>query len=104
MIRACAKALLLLAVATTATAAEPPAWVKESNEHAKVALETLARFQPEGATQVGVEGFDGQVMDLKPKLYKRQQRAIEEAIEELEQRLARATDPAVRQDLEIMIR
>ena len=102
MIRACAKALLLLAVATSA-AAEPPAWVKESNEHAKVALETLARFQPEGATQIGVEGFDGQVMDLEPKVYKRQQRAIEGAIKELEKRLAKATDPAVRQDLQIMI-
>lgn len=65
MIRASAKVLLLLTVAVPALAAAPPAWVRESNEHAKVALEVEARFAPEGATQIGVEGFDDQVTDLK---------------------------------------
>lgn len=104
MIRACAKVLLLLAVAVPARAAEPPAWVRESNEHARVALEVEARFAPEGASQIGVEGFDDQVTDLKPRVFKRSQQATLDAIKELQKRLERTTDPAVRQDLEIMIR
>jgi len=102
MIRAAAL-LLGLSVTVAATAAEPPAWVKESNEHARVALEVLARFQPEGATQVGLEGFDAEVVDLKPRVHERSQKATKAAIKELQARLAKATDPAVKQDLEILI-
>jgi len=103
MVRACAKVLLLFLVSGLATAAEPQAWVQESNEHAKVLLEVLARFGPEGATQIGVEGYDDQVADLKPKVYQRSQDATRDALKELQKRLGKATDSSVKQDLEIMI-
>jgi hypothetical protein len=88
---------------TAASGAELPAWVKESNEHAKVLLDVIAKFSPESASQFGVEGFDAEVSDLNKKVYERQRDATQDAIRELKKRLARATDPAVRQDLEIMI-
>jgi uncharacterized protein (DUF885 family) len=105
--RAFAKVLFPLLFAGAAGAAhaavEPPAWVKESNEHSLVLLHAIAQFAPEYASYLGVEGYDDQVTDLKPKVYERQQKAGEKVIKELKARLARATDPAVRQDLEIMI-
>lgn len=98
-------AAILLAGATAAPAASPaaPAWVQESNEHAKVLLEIIARFSPEGAGSLGMEGFDAGVTDLQPRRHQRYQAAIEDAIETLEKRLAKASHPAVKQDLEIMI-
>ena len=102
--RATAKFLLLFVFSGLATAAGPPAWVRESNEHAKVLLEVMARFSPEDATQVGVEGYDDQVTDLKPKVFQRSQDATRGALKELKARLAKATDRSVKQDLEIMIR
>lgn len=103
MIRAAATLLLCLASTLAIAATEPPAWVRESNEHAKVALDVVVKFSPEGATQLGVEGYDDQVVDLKPKLFERSQKATKDAIKELKARLAKAQNPAVRQDLEIMI-
>jgi uncharacterized protein (DUF885 family) len=102
MIRAAATLLLCLS-ATIAAAAEPPAWVKESNEHAKIALEVLVKFSPESASQLGVEGYDDKITDLKPKVFERSQKATRDAAKELRARLAKATDPAVKQDLEILV-
>jgi hypothetical protein len=102
MIRTAAKVLLFLFVGA-ASAAEPPTWVKESNDNAKILLDVLAKFGPEGATQLGVEGYDEQVSDLRPKVYERQRDATKDAIKQLKARLDKASDPAVRQDLEIMI-
>jgi hypothetical protein len=36
----------------------PPAWVAESNKHAQVLLEILAKYSPESASVFGVDGFD----------------------------------------------
>jgi uncharacterized protein (DUF885 family) len=99
-------AVLLLLVSVAAEAApakEAPAWVKESDAHAQVLLQSIAEFQPEYASYLGLEGYDDKVVDLKPKIYQRQKAATEKALKELKKRLAEAKDPAVRQDLEIMI-
>ena len=95
--------ILLLLVAGAAGAVETQAWVKESNENAKILLDSIAKFAPEFASQLGVEGYDDQVTDLKPKNYERGQEAGREALKKLKARLQKATDPAVRQDLQIMI-
>jgi hypothetical protein len=92
-----------LFVAGTASAAEPPAWVKESNEHAMVVLEALVKFSPESASQLGVEGYDEQVADLKPKIYERSRDVSKAVLKDLKARLAKTTDPTVRQDIEILI-
>lgn len=94
----------VLLTAGAAGAAETPAWVKESNEHATYVLKSIAEFQPEFASYLGVEGYDDRIVDLKPKVFERSQAAGRKVVKELKARLAKATDPAVRQDLEIMIK
>lgn len=104
MTRATATFLLLFLISgAAAAAAAPPAWVAESNGHARVLLDVLVRFSPESATQLGVEGYDDQVADLKPKIYQRSRDATRDALKELRKRLDQAQDPIVRQDLEILI-
>src|SRR6185503_8995840 len=49
-----------------AALAAPPEWVKRSNEHARVLLEVDAKFGPEGAGRIGVEGVDEAISDLSP--------------------------------------
>jgi len=78
-------------------------WVEESNRNAQVLLEVMARFNPEFAGQMGVEGVDENVIDLKPGLDERSAAAIAAAEEELKARLAKATHPKVRQDLHILV-
>ncbi len=82
----------------------PPAWIARSNENAKVLLQTVARFEPEAASQVGVEGFDEQIVDMKRGVNERSRQATRIAIDELKRRLAQERDPLVRQDLEITIK
>src|SRR5688500_19751343 len=77
--------------------------VQESNENAQVLLDSIADFAPEFASYLGVEGHDDQGADLKPRAYERGRDATEKADKERKARRAKATDPAVRQDLEIMI-
>jgi hypothetical protein len=84
--------------------AQLPAWVVRSNENTQVLLAVLARFGPEGAAQIGVSGFDDQIIDLKPKINERANQATREAIQVLRGRLATEKDPLVRQDLEILIK
>ena len=86
-----------------AAAATAPAWVAESDANAQVLLDVVARFSPESAAQIGVEGHDQEVTDLGPKIYQRRRDAGLKALKELQSRLGAAKDPAVRQDLEIMI-
>lgn len=95
---------LLLAVASILPAqAEQAAWVETSNEHAQVLLEVLATFNPETAGQLGVDGHDQRTIDLGPTIHARKQDATATAVAELESRLASATHPKVRQDLQILI-
>lgn len=95
-----------IGIAQRAPAPQPPApqaWVARSNENAKVLLQAVARFEPEAAGQLGVEGFDEQIVDLKPGVNERSRQAAREVIEELKRRRAQEKDPRVRQDLEILI-
>jgi hypothetical protein len=81
-----------------------PTWVQRSNEDAMVLLTSLARFEPESAAFFGVEGYDEQVLDLKPDYGKRRQEAVRKAMAELQSKLAAEKDPAVREDLQILIK
>lgn len=93
----------VLAVTVAALFAAPPEWVARSNQHARVALEPISRFAPEGAGQLGMEGYDENVLDLKPNLTGRVLEANREVLAELRKRLAEEKHPLVRQDLQIMI-
>ena len=96
--------LALLSIGPAAApAAAPAAWVDRSNENAPVLLEVMASYSPEGAGQLGVPGIDEQIFDLKPGFVERRLEALGHALAELRGRLAAEKDPAVQQDLEILI-
>ena len=78
-------------------------WVERSNENALYVLKAFARFNPENAASEGLEGFDDQVLDLKPRIYERGHAAVEEALKTLQARRSAEKDPLVRQDLDILI-
>ena len=103
-------AILLTAVCMSVTgtaiaaAASAHDWVAESNQHTQLVLEATARFNPEGSAQLGLEGLDDQVIDLKPQLYERQMAVANDIIAELRKRLEQTTHPLVRQDIQILIK
>ena len=87
----------------------PPAlaqddWVQKSNEHAQIVLEAVAKFSPESAGSIGVDGLDEEILDLRERLYERDIEDSERVLGELRIRLAEESDPAVRQDLGILIK
>jgi len=81
-----------------------PEWVKRSNDIAYKLLESQAKFAPEFAGQAGVEGYDGEIFDLRANLYERQIAASTENIAMLQALLVNEEDPRVAQDIEIMIK
>jgi uncharacterized protein (DUF885 family) len=83
--------------------AQPPAWVAESNQNAQIILKTLAEFSPEQGGQLGIDGLDEQATSLTPDLIDRLNKAIDADIAQLNARLAKTTQPQVRQDIEILI-
>jgi len=85
-------------------AQETTDWVAESNANADVLLKVLSKYAPEQAGQLGVDGFDEGVFDLKPNLTERANADTAKALAELEKRLAKTEHPLVRQDLEILIK
>ncbi|WP_218082836.1 DUF885 domain-containing protein [Anthocerotibacter panamensis] len=78
-------------------------WVTRSNENAQVLLGIQAKFSPEGAGRLGISGLDEQILDLQPDTNERLRVALSKAETELKSRLAKETDPPVRQDLEILL-
>jgi hypothetical protein len=90
----------------TATARKVDAhdWVAESNQHTQMVLDAQARFNPEGAAALGVDGLDEEIVDLKPQLYERTMAVAGEVLADLRKRLDQTTHPLVRQDIEILIK
>ncbi len=78
-------------------------WVAQSNQNTQILIQRLARFSPEGAGQLGVEGLDEQILDLNPGFNDRKKQALRETFQILEGRLGQTTEPKIRQDLEILI-
>lgn len=93
-----------LLFAAEAAAPDPPAWVQESNRHAQVLLDVVAKYAPERAAFFGVEGHDNDVIDLEPRYSERQEADLQAAQAKLEAARAAITDPLVRQDLDILIK
>ena len=101
-LRTCAVLVAASLIALPATAQEAE-WVTTSNNYASMVLDGFARFTPEGLGNLGVEGIDEQIMDLRPGIYERGLEATRAMIATLEQALDTETDKKVRQDLGIMI-
>jgi len=100
----------LILAATVALCAGNPAfaddtdWVAKSDENAKLVLDVVASFNPEGAGNIGVDGLDEDILDLGPGIFDKQMKANREALAELKSRLAAEKNRKVAQDLGIMIK
>lgn len=90
-------------LAMPAPASETADWVATSNQHTKVVLDVLAKYSPEGAGGLGVDGLDEEVSRIGEDVYRQSMRDIESVLAELESRLEAAEHPLVRQDLGILI-
>ena len=101
--RAAAAATTALAVSTSSLADEHD-WIESSNEYSNLVLGEIARFNPEGAGNIGVDGLDEQVLDLGPGIYERGIASSESLLEQLEAALDEETDRRVRQDIGILIK
>src|SRR5260221_12647954 len=80
-----------------------PEWVQRSNQSSALLLNVLAKFSPESASRFGVEGHDTDVTTLPLDVNARTVAAINDVIKHLDAKLATERDPAVRQDLPILI-
>lgn len=98
-----ALACALASIFALPAAAQDQAWVERSNAITLEVIEMQAQFQPEGASQSGLEQYDGLAIDLGPNLTERFVAAEEAKLAELRAALAAETDPNVRQDIEILI-
>ncbi len=66
-------AVLMVALAAPAAFAAESSWIEESNRHAQILLDVMARYNAESAASFGVEGHDNDVLDLKPRSPERQE-------------------------------
>ena len=92
--------LLLLA---TFARADDRGWVEQSDKYAQVLLEVLAKYNPEYATSLGVEGHEAEVFDLKPQYDIRQEADLTDAVAKLKAERGEVSDPRVKQDIDILI-
>jgi hypothetical protein len=95
-----------IALAAPAGRAAPPVlpdWIAQSNQQAKALLEENAKYNPEQAAAVGVDGHDDQVFDAKPGVVQRQEADLDAVAAEYERALTTATDPRVKQDIQILL-
>ncbi len=96
--------ILVFTLVSTAAAAEDPDWVEKSNQHARIVLDVLAKFSPEGAGSLGVDGLDEEILDLGPGIHERGIAESEKVLAELRRRLDGETNAKVRQDIGILIK
>jgi hypothetical protein len=96
--------IFLVGLSGAARTQTAPAWIAESNKHAQVLLDVLARFAPEGAGQFGVAGLDQEVTNLSEETVRKGRDATQAALARLQALLETEKNPMVRQDLEILIR
>lgn len=96
-------ATLALALLGGAALASEQAWVARSNENSRLLLDVLAKYNPETASQLGVDGYDEQITDFTRDTYDAQTADLKAAITDYRQRLATESDPKVKQDLAILV-
>lgn len=78
-------------------------WIAQSNTYSQVLLVVQAKYSPESASALGVEGHEAEVIDLKPMNSQRQEADLSQAIEKLQALRSAAVDPRIKQDLDILL-
>ena len=79
-------------------------WIQRSNQFAQILLKLQAKYGPEGAGRIGIEGLDAEISQFPANLRERQKADTQAALSQLKKALASEKDPLVKQDLEIMIK
>ena len=92
-----------LALCTGTAMAAGPGWIEESNRYAQWLLDAQAVYQPENAANLGVEGHDGDVVDLKPRNPERFEADMAAVVAKLDAARATVSDDQVKQDLQILV-
>jgi hypothetical protein len=87
-----------------AVIAEDQSWVDISNEHSEVVLRSIAKFSPEQAGSLGVDGLDEEIGDLRENVFERDIADSEQILVELQKRLDAEKHPFVRQDIGILMK
>ena len=95
--------LVPIVLASAASQAADLPWVRRSNDNAQVLLQVIAKYAPEQASRIGVDGYDEEISDLTRDQFEPQSAEFRTAIVEFQRRLAHEPDTKVRQDLEILI-
>ena len=78
-------------------------WVKRSNEITAILLQVQAKLEPEGASFIGVEGYDNEVSQIPLDVNARNAALMKEARAKIEAKKASEKDPAVLQDIDILL-
>ena len=84
--------------------AAEPAWVQRSNDNARLLLDVVAKYSPERASELGVDGFDEHITDMSRDQFAPTRKDTRAVIDALRRRLDTESDGKVRQDLEILIK
>jgi hypothetical protein len=93
----------LCAVFGTARPAVEQAWVTRSNANAQLLLNVQAKYSPESASRIGVDGYDEAIRDLSRDQSEPMMADLRKTVAEYQKRAAGESDTRVRQDLQILI-
>src|SRR5581483_2750241 len=96
--------LSLAVFASVSLRGQPQPWITRSNEYAQLLLKLQAKYSPESAGRLGVEGLDEAIMQLPANRREEMKKDSLAAIAQLEKWQADEKDPLVKQDLAIMLR
>jgi hypothetical protein len=99
-----AAALLAACVLMFPAYADETDWVSISNEYANLVLQEIAKFNPENAGGIGVDGLDEEIRDLSAGVFDRGMESSRQLLAKLKSSLEKETDPKVRQDIGILIK
>jgi uncharacterized protein (DUF885 family) len=94
---------LLLIVAGGSAAGQDRAWIERSDHYSRLALDSIGRFYPEWMSELGLERYDSEVRDLKPRLVERADAALAAVASRLRAAGLKEQDARVRQDLDIIL-
>jgi hypothetical protein len=99
-LRLCLSAFLATAaIAQTTT----PDWVAKSNQNARLLIDLRAKSSPEGAASEGLTGFDDKISTPTSNQSQEVRAELRKLRTEFQSRLAKESDPRVKQDLQILI-
>ena len=96
-------AAVVLVAAGGVAAAQERAWIEASDRYSNQVLETLGGFFPEWMSELGLERYDSEVRDLKPRHVERADAALGAIAAKLRAARLKEQDARVREDLDILV-